>query len=87
MPRPLGGVVYARGRLTAPVSLAYSAWHDSSPTWAITMRRSEREITNRTEIDAIIRSCQVCRVGLADGIEPYIVPMSFGYDGVGGIAT
>jgi len=36
---------------------------------------------NRSEIDAIIRSCQVCRVGLVDGSEPYIVPMSFGYDG------
>lgn len=36
---------------------------------------------DRTEIDAIVRSCQVCRVGLADGAEPYIVPMSFGYDG------
>lgn len=45
------------------------------------MRRSEREIRERIAIDAIIRRCQVCRLGLADGDTPYIVPMSFGYDG------
>lgn len=45
------------------------------------MRRSERQIVNRIEIDAVIRSCQVCRVGFTDGNEPYIVPMCFGYDG------
>lgn len=45
------------------------------------MRRSEKEITNRAEIDAVIRGCQVCRLGLCDGGEPYIVPLCFGYDG------
>jgi len=45
------------------------------------MRRSEREIKDRSEIDAIIRSCQVCRLGLCDGREPYVVPLCFGYDG------
>ncbi len=45
------------------------------------MRRSEREIKNRAVIDAIIRQCLVCRLGLADGEEPYIVPLCFGYDG------
>jgi nitroimidazol reductase NimA-like FMN-containing flavoprotein (pyridoxamine 5'-phosphate oxidase superfamily) len=45
------------------------------------MRRSEEEITDRTEIDAIIRQCWVCRLGLSDGEEPYIVPLCFGYDG------
>lgn len=45
------------------------------------MRKSEREITSRTEIDAVIRQCQVCRLGLVDGQEPYVVPMCFGYDG------
>jgi uncharacterized protein len=33
------------------------------------------------EIDAIIRQCQVCRLGLSDGKYPYVVPMCFGYDG------
>ena len=45
------------------------------------MRRGEREITSREEIDEIIRSCKVCRLGLWDGQEPYIVPLCFGYDG------
>ena len=27
------------------------------------------------------RSCQVCRLGLCDGGEPYVVPLCFGYDG------
>ena len=45
------------------------------------MRRQEREISDRAAIDAIIRACQVCRLGMVDGDLPYIVPMSFGYDG------
>ncbi len=45
------------------------------------MRRSEREIKDRAVIDAIIRHCLVCRLGLSDAVEPYIVPLCFGYDG------
>jgi nitroimidazol reductase NimA-like FMN-containing flavoprotein (pyridoxamine 5'-phosphate oxidase superfamily) len=45
------------------------------------MRRRDREITSRDEIDTIIRSSQVCRVAFADNNEPYLVPVSFGYDG------
>jgi len=45
------------------------------------MRKSQREITDRAEIDAIIRRSQVCRLGLTDGHEPYVVPLCFGYDG------
>ena len=45
------------------------------------MRRTEEEIKDRTVIDAIIRQCRVCRLGLSDGEEPYIVPLCFGYDG------
>ena len=45
------------------------------------MRRSDRKITDRSEIDDIIRRSQVCRLGLTDGVEPYVVPLSFGYDG------
>jgi len=45
------------------------------------MRRRDREITNRDEIDEIIRSAQVCRIAFANGHEPYVVPVSFGYDG------
>jgi uncharacterized protein len=45
------------------------------------MRRKEREIKEREAIDAIIRECRVCRLGLTDGNQPYVVPLSFGYDG------
>lgn len=45
------------------------------------MRRAEKEITDRGEIDQILRSNTVCRLGLADGPQPYVIPMSYGYDG------
>ena len=45
------------------------------------MRRRDKEIPSRGEIDAIIRGCQVCRLAFAVENEPYIVPVSFGYDG------
>jgi len=45
------------------------------------MRRSEKEITDRAEIDSVIRRSQVCRLGLSDQGRPYIVPLCFGYDG------
>jgi nitroimidazol reductase NimA-like FMN-containing flavoprotein (pyridoxamine 5'-phosphate oxidase superfamily) len=45
------------------------------------MRRGKDEITDRTEIDNIIRQCRVCHLGLSDCDEPYIVPLCFGYDG------
>jgi uncharacterized protein len=45
------------------------------------MRKSEREITDRSVIDGIIRRCLVCRLGLSDNGRPYVVPLNFGYDG------
>ncbi|MEW6742517.1 MAG: pyridoxamine 5'-phosphate oxidase family protein [Planctomycetota bacterium] len=45
------------------------------------MRRTEKEITDRQEIDAIIHGSAVCRLGLARDNIPYVVPVSFGYDG------
>ena len=43
------------------------------------MRRSEKEITDESAIEAIINSSIVCRLALSDGDQPYIVPLSFGY--------
>jgi len=43
------------------------------------MRKTEREIKDREEIESIIKQAQVCRVGFSDGNIPYIVPMNFGY--------
>jgi nitroimidazol reductase NimA-like FMN-containing flavoprotein (pyridoxamine 5'-phosphate oxidase superfamily) len=45
------------------------------------MRRRDKEIADRGDIDAIIRGCEVCRFAFAVENEPYIVPVSFGYDG------
>ncbi len=44
-----------------------------------TMRRSDREITDRAAIDGIIRQALVCRLGLSKDDQPYVVPLSFGY--------
>jgi len=47
------------------------------------MRRAEKEIGARQDIDRIIRGCRVCRLGMCDGGAPYVVPVCFGYeDGV-----
>ena len=43
------------------------------------MRRRDREVTNRQQILSIIDSCDVCRLGFADGNMPYVVPMCFAY--------
>ena len=43
------------------------------------MRRKDKEITDESEIESIIRNSLVCRLGLADNSTPYIVPLCFGY--------
>ncbi|NPV93198.1 MAG: pyridoxamine 5'-phosphate oxidase family protein [Firmicutes bacterium] len=43
------------------------------------MRKKEKEVTDQTAIEAIIQDAAVCRLGLVDNGEPYIVPMNFGY--------
>jgi len=45
------------------------------------MKRSEREITDRAQIDEIIHGCAVCHLAFAAGNEPYAIPVSYGYDG------
>ena len=42
------------------------------------MRKANREIRDRDAVLAIIEEALVCRIGLADGGMPYIVPMNFG---------
>lgn len=48
------------------------------------MRRKDREVTNESRIDEIIRRCHCCRLGFSDGGEVYIVPMNFGFVKRGG---
>ncbi|OGS21855.1 MAG: pyridoxamine 5'-phosphate oxidase [Elusimicrobia bacterium RIFOXYA2_FULL_40_6] len=43
------------------------------------MRRHDREITDKSVMEAIIKEAQVCRIALCDGDMPYIVPVCFGY--------
>ncbi|MDR3261187.1 MAG: pyridoxamine 5'-phosphate oxidase family protein [Tannerella sp.] len=46
------------------------------------MRRKEREITDRTEIDAIVYSEKVMHLALSDNNTPFLVPLFYAYDGV-----
>ena len=48
------------------------------------MRRKDREVAEPDRIDEIIRSCDCCRLGFADGDAAYIVPLNFGYSTAGG---
>lgn len=45
------------------------------------MRRKQREITERAEIDAILGQATVMRIALADGDVPFLVPVFYYYDG------
>jgi nitroimidazol reductase NimA-like FMN-containing flavoprotein (pyridoxamine 5'-phosphate oxidase superfamily) len=45
------------------------------------MRRVDKEITDRRHLDDIIQGSLVCRLALARDNVPYLVPLSFGYDG------
>ena len=44
------------------------------------MRRSEREVKDRAELTDILNKCDACRLGLSEGMQPYVVPMNFGYE-------
>ena len=43
-------------------------------------RRSDREITNRAELARILKGGKFAVIGMADGNEPYVVALSYGYD-------
>jgi len=44
------------------------------------VRRIDKEITDRSALEAIIEASFVCRLALSDGDQPYIVPLCFGYN-------
>lgn len=44
------------------------------------MRRKDREVKGSQEIRRILDACKVCRLGISDGLKPYIVPMNMAYD-------
>lgn len=45
------------------------------------MRRKDREIIDRAEIDEIIGAAKMMHLALADGNIPFLVPVFFAYDG------
>ena len=45
------------------------------------MRKSEKEITSRAEIEEIISKSIVCRIALSENDTPYILPVCFGCEG------
>lgn len=48
------------------------------------MRRRDREVRDAARIREIIEGIKVCRLGLCDGGEVYIVPLNFGFELVDG---
>ena len=38
-------------------------------------------ITDRNEIDAILKQCKTCYVAMSDNDQPYVIPMNFAMDG------
>lgn len=44
------------------------------------MRRKDREVTEINEIENIIKQCKTCHVAMVDEGEPYVIPLSFGYE-------
>jgi len=45
------------------------------------MRRRDREITERTEIDELLREGKVMHLALSDDNVPFLVPLFYAYDG------
>jgi len=45
------------------------------------MLRKDKEITDRTLINKVINNAMFCHIGLSNNNYPYIIPVSFGYDG------
>ncbi|WP_069998470.1 pyridoxamine 5'-phosphate oxidase family protein [Cellulosilyticum sp. I15G10I2] len=43
------------------------------------MRRSEKEVKDLSEIEAVLKRAAICRLGFSLENIPYIVPMNFGY--------
>ena len=45
------------------------------------MRRKDREITDRSEMESIIRSAKTMYMALAENNTPFLVPLHFAFDG------
>lgn len=45
------------------------------------MRRKDKLLEDIAELEAIIKGNNVCSLALTDGAAPYVVPLSYGYEG------
>lgn len=45
------------------------------------MRRKDKLVTDVNLLHEVINKAEVCRLGLVEGTKPYIIPLSFGFDG------
>ncbi len=43
------------------------------------MRRADKEITDRAQIDEILQKAEVIRIAMVDSGEPYLIAMNFAY--------
>ncbi len=43
------------------------------------MRRKDRELTGRENIEKVLQSCKVCRLAMISNGRPYVIPLNFGY--------
>jgi uncharacterized protein len=43
------------------------------------MHRTDREMTNKTDLSAILQKADVCRIAISSHPAPYIVPLNFGF--------
>lgn len=44
------------------------------------MRKANREITDKADIEAMLRSQRICRLGLISEGRAYVVPVNYGYE-------
>jgi nitroimidazol reductase NimA-like FMN-containing flavoprotein (pyridoxamine 5'-phosphate oxidase superfamily) len=44
------------------------------------MRRSDKQIKDLADLEAILHSAQICHLSMVDGDKPYVVPLNFGYE-------
>lgn len=44
------------------------------------MRRKDRKVTDVKNIREILEMCKTCHLAMIDGDEPYVLPMSYGYE-------
>ena len=44
------------------------------------MRRTDREITDSTEIRGILERAKIVHLGMVDGGRPYVVPLHYGFE-------